>query len=106
MEIPPTPLSGSAAAITVGVLDAKLQSLLKDLTNNIAREVGEIVHELRGEITYFGERTDTLENEFDELVQYVHVLEEDNATLKHTVSQIQIQQEGLENRERRQNLHI
>lgn len=53
-----------------------------------------------------GERTDTLENKFDELTQYVHVLEEDNATMKHTISQLQLQQKYLEKRERHQNLRI
>lgn len=47
-----------------------------------------------------------MENKFDELIQYVHVLEDDNAALKHTVSRIQLQQEDLENRECRQNLRI
>lgn len=92
--------------VTVAVLDLKLQSLLQDLTHNIAREVGKIPHELRGEIDQLGERTDTLENKFDKLTQYVHVLEEDNAAMRHTVSQLQLQQEDLENRERRQNLRI
>lgn len=36
----------------------------------------------------------------------MHGLEEDNAALKHNVSQIQLQQEDLENRERCQNLRI
>lgn len=103
---PPLPLKGPAVAVTVEVLDVKLQTLLQDLTHNIIREVGKIAHELKGEITQLGGRTDTLENKFDELVQYVHILEEDNAALKHTVSPIQIQQEDLENREHCQNLQI
>lgn len=41
--------------------------------------MGKIAHKLRGEVTHLGECTDTLENKFDELVQYVYVLEEDNA---------------------------
>lgn len=90
--------------MTVAVLDLKLQSLLQDLTHNIAKEVGKIAHELRGEIDQLGELTDTLENIFDELTQYVHALEEDNATMKHIVSQLQ--QEDLENWERCQNLRI
>lgn len=92
--------------VTVAVLDAKLNSLLHDLTRSIPKEVGKIAHELRGEIDQLGERTNTLENKFDELTQYVHVLEEDNSNLKHTVSLLQLQQEDLENRERRQNLRI
>lgn len=47
---------------------------------------------------------DTLETKFDDLIQYVQALEEENSTLKHGVSQLQLQQEDLENRERRQNL--
>lgn len=85
--------------VTVAVLDLKLQSLLQDLTHNIAREVGKIAHELRGEIDQLGEPTDPLKNKFDELTQNVHVLEEDNAAMRHTVSQLQLQQEDLENRE-------
>lgn len=54
-----------------------------------------------GRYIYLGERTDTLENKFDEPTQYVHVLEEDNAAMKHTVAQLQ-----QKNRERRQNLRI
>lgn len=101
-----TQLSESTVMVTVAVLDLKLQTLLQDLTHNIAKEVGKIAKELRGEIDQLGECTDTLENKFDELVQYVHVLEEDNATIKHTVSQLQLQQKDLENRQRHQNLRI
>lgn len=92
--------------VTVAVLDSKLNSLLHDLTHSIAKEVGKIAHKLRGEIDQIGEHTNTLENKFDELTQYVHVLEEDNSCLKHTISQLQLQQEDLENCERRQNLRI
>lgn len=95
-----------AKAVTVAVLDLKLQTLLQDLTSNIAKEVGRIVQELRGEIDQLRECTATLENKFDETVQYMHALEEENAFLKHTVSQIQLQQEDLENRERRSNVQI
>lgn len=97
--------SDTDESVTVAVLDLKLQTLLQDLTRNISK-VGKIAQELRGEIDQLGARTDTLENKFDKIVQYLHVLEEDNAILKHTVSQIQLQQEDLENRERRQNLRI
>lgn len=51
-----------------------------------------------------GDRTDALENKFDDLVNYVQLLEEENSTLKH--SQLQLQREDLENRERRQNLRF
>lgn len=85
--------------VTVGVLDLKLHTLLQDLTHNITKEMWKIAQELRGEINQLGERTDTLENTFGDLVHYVHVLEEDNVALKHTVSQIQLQQEDLQNRE-------
>lgn len=47
-------LSDSTAVVTVAVLDLRLQSLLQDLIHNIAKEVGKIVHELRGEIYLFG----------------------------------------------------
>lgn len=59
-----------------------------------------------GEMNQLGERTDTLQSTFDYMVQYVHVLEKENANLKNTVSQLQMQQEDLENREHRQNLQI
>lgn len=75
---PPPPL-------TAEILDASLQSLLQAITHNIAQEVGK---ELRGEIGQLGERNDTLESKFDELVQYVQVLEEDNAIMKHLVTQL------------------
>lgn len=69
--------------------------------------MGKIFQELWGrQITHIGERTDALENKFDDLVQYVQVLKEENSVLKHLVSQLQLQQEDLENRERRQNLHF
>lgn len=92
--------------MAVEVLDLKMQALLQSLTHNIAKEVGKLAHELRGEIDQLGECTDTLESKFDDMVQYVHVLEEENAILKNAVSQLQIQQEDLENRERWQNLRI
>lgn len=53
--------------VTVPVLDLKLQTLLQDLTRNIAKEVGKIAQELRGEIDQLGELTATLETKFDEL---------------------------------------
>lgn len=62
--------------------------------------------ELRGEIDQLGESIHTLETKFDNIVQYVHLLEEENSALKHTVSQLQLQHEDLENREQRQNLRI
>ena len=93
-----------AEAVTVTVLDLKLQTLLQDLTRNITKEVGKLAQELRGEIDQLGERTATLETKFDETIQYMHALEEEYAYLKHTVSQIQLQQEDLENRERRSNI--
>lgn len=92
--------------VTVGILDLNRHTLLQDLNHNINKEVGKITQELRGEINQFGKRTDTLEKNFYELVHYVHVLEKDNTALKHTVSQIQLQQEDLENRERCQNVQI
>ena len=99
-------LPAMSAPVTENVLDQKLQALLQNLTNNIAKEVNKLAHELRGEIDQLGERTDTLETKFDDMVQYVHALEEENATLKNAVTQLQIQQEDLENRECRQNLRI
>lgn len=47
-----------------------------------------------------------LETKFDELVKYVYNLEEDNASLMNTVTQLQTHQEDLKNRECRQNLWI
>lgn len=88
------------------MLDDKLHTLLQALTHIMAQEVGKLAKGLRGEITQLGERTDTLETKFNELVQYVQVLEEDNATIKHTVPQLQAQQKDLENRECRQNLQV
>lgn len=40
------------------------------------------------------------------IIWYVHALEEDKSSLKHTVSQLHLHQEDLENRERCLNLHI
>lgn len=94
-HIAPTPLQGTFTPLTADVLDTKLQSLLQAITHNIAQEVGKLAKELRGEIDQLGDRTDILETKFDELVQYVQVLEEDNATIKHSVT-----------RECRQNLRI
>lgn len=99
-DITPTPTSGaSLPPLSVDVLDVKLQSLLQAITHNIAQEVGKnLAKELRGEIGQLEERTDSLEYKFNEMVQYVQVLEEDNATIKNTVTQLQAQQEDLENR--------
>lgn len=102
----PIPLAEPTSAATVKVLDMKLHDLLHDLTHDITKEMGKISQELSCEVTHLGECTDTLETKFDELVQYDHVLEEDNAALKHTVSQFQMQQEDLENRQLCQNLQI
>lgn len=102
----PMPLQGSSPPLTAEVLDTKLHSLLQAISHNIAHEMGKLAKELRGEIGQLGDRTDTLESKFDELVQYVQVLEEDNAAMKHSVTQLQAQQEDLENRECRQNLQI
>lgn len=92
--------------ITVDIRDSKLHALLQDLTSNVSKEMGKLAHELRGEFAHIGERTDVLESKFDDLIQCVHVLEEDNAGLKKSISQLQSQQEDLENRERHQNLRI
>lgn len=92
------------AILTPDILDEKLQNLLLQITRNIAAGVGKISLELRGEITQIGERADALQNKFDEMVNYVQALEEENYTLKLSVSQLQLQQKDLENRERRQNL--
>lgn len=100
------PFPDNSVTVTVAVLDSKLQSLLQDLTRNFTVAVGKLAQELRGEIDQLGDRTDTLESKFDELVKYVHVLEEDNVTLKQSIFQVQSQQEDLENRERRQNVRI
>lgn len=59
-----------------------------------------------GEMDQLRECTETLENTFGDLVQYVHVLEEENFTLKHVVFQLQLQQDDLENREWHQNLRM
>lgn len=87
-------------------LDAKLQLLLQQITNNVSLEVNKLATELRGEIDQIGERTDTLENKFDEMINYVQAIEEENHNLRLSVSQLQLQQEDLENRERRQNLRF
>lgn len=47
-----------------------------------------------------------LHNLTQNITKEVWKIEEDNTALKHTVSQIQLQQEDLENREQRQNLRI
>lgn len=101
-----TDQSSMAALVTVEVLDLRLQTLLQSLTNNIAKEVSKLAHEFRGEIDHLGERTDTLETKFDDMVQYVHVLEYENATLKNAMMQLLMQQKDLKNRECRQNLWI
>lgn len=106
LHVPHSQPPGSLTPLTAEVLDAKLNSLLENITHNISLKVGKIAQELREEIDHLGERTDTLETKFDELVQYVHVLEEDNVYLKHTVTQIHMQQDDLENREHRQNLRF
>lgn len=57
-----------AALVTVEVLDLRLQALLQSLTHNLAKEVGKLAHKLREEIDQLGERTDTLESKFDNMV--------------------------------------
>lgn len=101
-----TPMQGPSPPLTPDNLDTKLQSLLQAITHNIVLEAGKLAKELRVEIGQLGDRTDTLESKFDELVQYVQVLEDDNVAIKHSVTQLQAQQEDLENRECRQNLRI
>lgn len=61
---------------------------------------------LDAKLNQIGERTDALEYKLDEMVNYVQAIEEENYNPRHTVSQLQVQQEDLENRARRQNLHF
>lgn len=68
--------------------------------------MGRISRELRGEIDQLGNHRATLETKFDETINYMQALEEENASLKHSVFQLQLQQEDLENRERERNLRI
>lgn len=103
---PATILSPSNMILTPDILDSKLQLLLQQITSNVSAEVNKLAAELRGEITQIGDRTDTLENKFDEMVNYVQAIEEENHNLRLSVSQLQLQQEDLENRERRQNLRF
>lgn len=88
------------AALTPDLLYEKLQNLLLQITHSMAVEVGKIAAELRGEIAQIGECTGALKHKFDDVVNYVQVLEEENHSFKHSVSQLQLQQEDLENRER------
>lgn len=67
----------TATMVTVEVLDLKLQALLQCLT--------------QGGNWSSREWTDTLETKFDNIMQYVHVLEEENSNLKYTVFQLQMQ---------------
>lgn len=99
-------LPASQMMLTPEMLHEKLQLLLHQMTCNIALEVRKHSQELCGEITQIDECTDALKMKFDELVQCVQALEEEKSTLKHTISQLQLQQEDLENRKWCQNLHI
>lgn len=92
--------SSPQALLTPELLDFKLQALAQQLTRGIAQEVGKISRELRGEINELGEHTATLETTFDETIHYLQPLEEENVSLKHSDSQLKLQQEDLENRER------
>lgn len=98
-------LSAHPPYITASVLD-ELHAFLQNIPCSISVEVGIISQELRGEKALIGECTDHLETKFDDLVQYVHVLEEENLSSNLNVSQIQLQEEDLENRQRCQNLWI
>lgn len=69
-------------------LDAKLQLLLQQITCNVSAEVNKLATELR------------------EMINYVQAIEEENHNLRFSVSQLQLQQEDLENCERRQNLRF
>lgn len=52
--------SATHSVLTPEMLDEKLQFLLHQLTRNISLAVGKISQELRGEIAYIGEQTDSL----------------------------------------------
>lgn len=73
------------------MLDLKLQALTQQFTRGIAQEMGKISRELRGKIDLLGERTATSETKFDETLHYVQALKEQNAFLKNSVYQLQIQ---------------
>lgn len=90
------------------LVDINLQAFAQQLTRGIAQKVGKISRELGGggEIDQLGERTVTLETKFNETIHYLQTLEEENACLKYSVSQLQLQQQDLENRERSQNFRI
>lgn len=70
--------------LTVEVLDDRLQALLGNIIRSISTEVGKIAQELGGEIAQLDELTDHLETKFNDLIQYIQVLEEENHSLKHT----------------------
>lgn len=91
----------SQSLLTPEMLDEKLQTLLLQLTRNISQVVGKLSQQLRGEIDQIGECTDMLEHKFDDMIQYMQFLEEENSSLEHSVSQLQLHQEDLEKRERR-----
>lgn len=55
--------------------------------------MSKLATELTGEINQIGEHTDTLEYKMDEMVNYVQVIEEENHTLRQSVSQLQLQQD-------------
>lgn len=82
----PIPMQSSEPYVTISILYDCLQALLQGWAK-------------------LDERTDQLETTFDDLIQHVYVLEEENLSLKHNVSQLQLQQD-LENRDRRQNLWL
>lgn len=103
---PSPPQETLTPAILDAKLDAKLQLLLQQIAHTVSTEISKLAAELRGEINQIGERTDALEYKFDKMVNYVQAIEEENHNLRHTVSQLQLQQEDLENRERTQNLRF
>lgn len=82
---PAETLPATQYTLTPQLLDEKLQALSHQLTCNITLNVRKISQELHEEIAQVGEHTDALETKYDDLVQYVQALEEENSALKYTV---------------------
>uniref|UniRef100_A0A803J8S4 L1 transposable element RRM domain-containing protein n=1 Tax=Xenopus tropicalis TaxID=8364 RepID=A0A803J8S4_XENTR len=96
--------------VTAQILRGQLQQLRTDLTTTITQTVSAAVshamREIQRDLTDLGERTDKLETYTDDIAQRIANLEEENTILRDELIQVKDSCEDLENRSRRQNLHI
>lgn len=109
---PPTPSlklgsnSEYSAALSKAHLEASLEAMYARLATKFQTELHKTSHTLSQEIAALGTRTERLETKHDELALAYNDLSREQESLASAFSMIQAQVEGLDNRNRRNNLRL